>query len=130
MTIFGYARVSTNRQSLEAQLAELKKAGCKQVFGEGLRQEPRPPGAKARVEGSRQGRRAGHRRLDRLARSSRDLLNVIKEITHSAATFKSLCDTWADTTNAHRRLVRTVLGGLAEFEREMLLLRRSVIDFG
>jgi DNA invertase Pin-like site-specific DNA recombinase len=50
---------------------------------------------------------------------------VIKEITDSGATFKSLRDSWADTTNAHGRLILTVLGVLAEFEREMLLARTS-----
>jgi DNA invertase Pin-like site-specific DNA recombinase len=62
-------------------------------------------------------------RLDRLARSSRDLLNVIKQITDVGATFKSLRDTWADTTTAHGRLILTVLAGLAEFERELIVER-------
>jgi DNA invertase Pin-like site-specific DNA recombinase len=63
--------------------------------------------------------------LDRLARSTRDLLNRLKEIGDKGATFKSLADTWADTTTAHGRLMLTVLGGLAEFERELILARTS-----
>jgi len=59
-------------------------------------------------------------RLDRLARSTRDLLNTMHEITKRGAGFKSLADTWADTTTAHGRLMLTVLGGLAEFERELI----------
>jgi DNA invertase Pin-like site-specific DNA recombinase len=53
-------------------------------------------------------------RLDRLARSTRDLLNILDAITKAGATFKSLADAWADTTTPHGRLMLTVLGGLAE----------------
>jgi DNA invertase Pin-like site-specific DNA recombinase len=58
------------------------------------------------------------RRLDRLARSTRDLLNVLATVGEREAGFRSLKDTWADTTTPHGRLMLTVLGGLAEFERE------------
>jgi DNA invertase Pin-like site-specific DNA recombinase len=58
-------------------------------------------------------------RLDRLARSTRDLLNVLDEIAKKRAGFRSLSDPWADTTTPHGRLMLTVLGGLAEFEREL-----------
>ena len=64
-------------------------------------------------------------RLDRLARSTRDLLNVIKEVSDRGAGFKSLKDSWADTTTAHGRLMLTVLGGLAEFERELIRSRTA-----
>lgn len=64
-------------------------------------------------------------RLDRLARSTRDLLNTLDAIAKAGAGFKSLRDTWADTTTAHGRLMLTVLGGLAEFERELILARTS-----
>ena len=57
-------------------------------------------------------------RLDRLARSTRDLLNTLAAITDRKAGFRSLSDAWADTTTSHGRLMLTVLGGLAEFERE------------
>ena len=62
-------------------------------------------------------------RLDRLARSTRDLLNTLAAITKKKAGFRSLADTWADTTTAHGRLMLTVLGGLAEFERELIRAR-------
>ena len=62
-------------------------------------------------------------RLDRLARSTRDLLNTLDTIADRKASFKSLGDTWADTTTAHGRLMLTVLGGLAEFERELIRAR-------
>jgi DNA invertase Pin-like site-specific DNA recombinase len=62
-------------------------------------------------------------RLDRLARSIRDLLNVIEEVSKRGAGFRSLKDAWADTTSPHGRLMLTVLGGLAEFERELIRAR-------
>src|SRR5262249_40586612 len=64
-------------------------------------------------------------RLDRLARSTRDLLNILDDIAKRGAGFKSLHDVWADTTCAHGRLMVTVLAGLAEFERELILARTS-----
>jgi DNA invertase Pin-like site-specific DNA recombinase len=60
-------------------------------------------------------------RLDRLARSARDLLNVLDSVAKRGAGFRSLKDTWADTTTPHGRLTLTVLGGLAEFECERAL---------
>ena len=62
-------------------------------------------------------------RLDRLARSTRDLLNVLDTVGKAGAAFKSLGDAWADTTTPHGRLMLTVLGGLAEFERELIIAR-------
>ena len=61
--------------------------------------------------------------LDRLARSTRDLLNILDTIAKAGAGFKSLKDAWADTTTAHGRLMLTVLAGLAEFERELIRAR-------
>ena len=62
-------------------------------------------------------------RLDRLARSTRDLLNILASIAEARAGFKSLHDKWADSTSPHGRLSLTVLGGLAEFERELIRAR-------
>jgi DNA invertase Pin-like site-specific DNA recombinase len=64
-------------------------------------------------------------RLDRLARSTRDLLNTLATIAGQGARFRSLGDTWADTTTPHGRLMLTVLGVLAEFEREVIRARTS-----
>ena len=64
-------------------------------------------------------------RLDRLARSTRDLLNTLATITGKGAGFTSLGDAWADTTTPHGRLLLTVLGGLAECERELIRARTS-----
>ena len=124
MTLYGYARVSTNGQDLGSQEAELMAAGCAKVFKEKV------SGAKAdRAELAK----LMHRlepgdvlvvtRLDRLARSTRDLLNVLATIGEREAGFRSLKDAWADTTTPHGRLMLTVLGGLAEFERELIRAR-------
>ena len=64
--------------------------------------------------------------LDRLAPSTRDLLNVLHEVGESGAAFGSLADAWADTTTPHGRLMVTVLGGLAEFERSLIKARADV----
>jgi DNA invertase Pin-like site-specific DNA recombinase len=124
MPLFGYARVSTRDQDLAAQDAELMAAGCAKVFREKISgvKTDRPELVKAigRLE---PGDVLVVTRLDRLARSTRDLLNVIAAITDRGAGFKSLKDTWADTTSAHGRLMLTVLGGLAEFERELIRVR-------
>ena len=119
MTIYGYARVSTNGQDLSSQEAELMAAGCAKLFKEKV------SGAKTdRAELAKAVRRLEPgdvlvvTRLDRLARSTRDLLNVLATVGEREAGFRSLKDTWADTTTPHGRLMLTVLGGLAEFERE------------
>jgi len=124
MTTYGYARVSTNGQDLASQEAELLAAGCDKVFKE------KASGAKTdRAELAKVIRRLGLRdvlvvtRLDRLARSTRDLLNVLATVSEREAGFRSLKDAWADTTTAHGRLMLTVLGGLAEFERELIRAR-------
>jgi DNA invertase Pin-like site-specific DNA recombinase len=127
MTVYGYARVSTEGQTLAGQEAQLAEAGAAKVFSE-------------KISGASAGNRKALARalatlstgdvllvtrLDRLARSARDLLNVLDAIAKAGAGFKSLADTWADTTTPHGRLMLTVLGGLAEFERELIRARTA-----
>jgi DNA invertase Pin-like site-specific DNA recombinase len=124
MTVYGYARVSTRDQDLIAQDAELMAAGCAKVFKEkvsGARTD-RPELAKV-IRRLELGDVLMVTRLDRLARSTRDLLNVLAAVGERGAGFKSLKDAWAGTTTAHGRLMLTVLGGLAEFERELIMAR-------
>src|SRR5262249_18478284 len=124
MPLFGYARVSTRDQNLVTQEAELRAAGCAKVFKEKISgaKTDRPELVKAigRLE---PGDVLVVTRLDRLARSTRDLLNIMAAIAERGAGFKSLRDAWADTTSAHGRLMLTVLGGLAEFERDLIRAR-------
>src|ERR1700709_2067478 len=122
--IYGYARVSTDGQSVEAQVRQLAKAGCKKVFREtasGVKTD-RTQLRKA-FEQIDAGDVLMVTRLDRLARSTADLLNTLPTLADRKAGFRSLGDTWADTTSPHGRLMLTVLGGLAEFERELIRAR-------
>ena len=96
----GYARVSTNGQTLESQLEQLGNAGCLEIFSVATR-------------------------LHRLTRSTIDLLTTIKQIADKGCLFKSLAEPWADTTTPVGRLMLTVLGGLAEFERELIKITTS-----
>ena len=122
----GYARVSTDGQSLEAQDTALTAAGAERVFAEkqsGIKTD------RAALARCLRGLEAGDvllvTKLDRLARSTRDLLNTLAAIGEAGASFRSLGDGWADTTTPHGRLMLTVLGGLAEFERHLILSRTA-----
>ena len=124
MTMVGYARVSTKSQDLAIQQEALRAAGCEKLFYEkmsGARSD-RAQLAKM-LKGLELGDIVIVTRLDRLARSSRDLLNVIHQINEAGATFKSLADAWCDTTTPHGKLILTVLAGLAEFERTLIIAR-------
>jgi DNA invertase Pin-like site-specific DNA recombinase len=122
--IIGYARVSTDGQTLDAQQASLKANGAGRIFSE-------------KVSGAVTDRKAlAHAmkalgsgdvllvtRLDRLARSTRDLLNILDTISKAGAKFRSLADAWADTTTPHGELMVTILAGLATFERHLIRAR-------
>jgi DNA invertase Pin-like site-specific DNA recombinase len=124
--IVGYARVSTDGQTLDAQQAQLRSAGAEKVYSEKIfgAVTDRPALAKA-IAALTAGDVLVVCKLDRLARSTRDLLNTLAAVADAGATFKSLGDSWADTTTPHGRLMLTVLGGLAEFERHLILARTS-----
>ena len=121
---FGYARVSTNGQTLDAQLAQFEAAGSGKVFQEKVSGAKRDRPQLTRLLASLSpGDVVLVTRLDRLARSTRDLLNVLAAVAEKGGTFRSLGDPWADTTTAHGRLMLTVLAGLAKFERELIRSR-------
>ena len=124
--IIGYARVSTDGQDYHAQQAALIEAGAQKVYSEkesGAKTD-RHQLAKA-IAALGTGDTLIVTKLDRLARSTRDLLNTLAAIGERGATFKSLGDGWADTTTAAGKLMLTVLGGLAEYERHLILARTS-----
>ena len=124
MTIIGYARVSTDGQTLDAQQIALKTSGAERVFSEKVSGAKTNRAALARALGTLgPGDVLLVTRLDRLARSTRDLLNVLATIAECGAGFRSLNDQWADTTTPHGKLMITILGGLAEFERSLILAR-------
>ncbi len=124
--LIGYARVSTYGQTLDAQLEQLKAAGCVRVFRE-------------KVTGARADRRELLKmldqladgdvvvvtRIDRLARSTFDLFGIVKRITDAGAAFRSLAEPWADTGTSTGRLMLAVLGGLADVERDLIRTRTA-----
>lgn len=117
----GYARVSTTGQTLAAQRDALSAAGCSAIYEE-------------RISGARSDRPELHRmladlrpgqtilvtRLDRLARSVTDLLGIIEIVAARGAHLRSLADPWLDTGSPAGRLVLTVFGAIAEFERHLI----------
>jgi DNA invertase Pin-like site-specific DNA recombinase len=124
MATYGYARVSTDGQSLASQEAELMAAGCIKIFAEtisgAITERPELTKLQKRIDA---GDTLIVTRLDRLARSTRDLLNVLHELVEKGASFRSLHDAWADTTTPHGELMVTILGGLATFERHLIKAR-------
>jgi DNA invertase Pin-like site-specific DNA recombinase len=126
MATFGYACVSTDGQELDSQLDALKAAGAVKVFKEkesGIKTD-RKELARA-IAALDKGDVLLVTRLDRLARSTLDLLNTLEQISKRKAGLRSLADTWADTTTPHGKLMITILGGLAEFERTLILARTN-----
>src|SRR5438309_6826580 len=126
--LFGYARVSTYGQTLDAQLDQLRKVGCssRNIYRE-------------KVTGARADRRELNRmlgkltsgdvvtvtRIDRLARSTFDLFGIVKRIVDAKAQFRSLAEPWADTGTSTGRLMLAVLGSLADVERDLIRTRTA-----
>jgi DNA invertase Pin-like site-specific DNA recombinase len=124
MTIYGYARVSSPDQTLVSQDAELHKAGAVKVYREKISGvAARRPQLEKLLHIIGPGDVVLVTRLDRLARSTRDLLNILDKIGKAGAQFKSLRETWADTTTPVGKLMITIIGGIAEFERELIRAR-------
>jgi DNA invertase Pin-like site-specific DNA recombinase len=122
---FGYARVSSNTQDHAAQVEALKAAGCQRIFSEkasGKSTNGRPEFAKL-MKALNHGDVVTVVKLDRLARSSRDLQNILHELQEMGCGFVSLGESWCDTTTDVGRLVMTIMGGIAEFERNLIRKR-------
>jgi DNA invertase Pin-like site-specific DNA recombinase len=122
----GYARVSTYGQTLDAQLEQLRAAGCARIYRE------KATGARAdRKELQKMlaqlavGDVVTVTRIDRLARSTFDLFAIVKQIADVGAQFRSLAEPWADTGTSTGRLMLAVLGGLADVERDLIRTRRA-----
>ena len=122
---YGYARVSSNTQDYQAQVDALQAAGCERIFSE-------------KVSGkSTNGRREFEKlmrallpgdvvavtKLDRLARSSRDLHNILHDLQEKGCGFVSLGESWCDTTTDFGQLAITIMGGIAQFERGLIRKR-------
>ena len=121
MAVLGYARVTTQDQDLTAQLEALKAAGATTIYREkisGARAD-RPQLAKL-MKALAPGDVVTVTKLDRLGRSTRELLDLIDRIGKAGASFRSLGDPLWDTSSAQGRLLSTLLAGIAEFERELI----------
>ncbi len=124
--LLGYARVSTDDHDFALQRKALREAGCRKTYAE-------------KVSGARRNRPELERlldqvreedvvvvtRLDRLARSTRDLLDIAERLRDVDAGLRSLAEPWADTTSSAGRIALTVFPGIAEFEQALILGRTS-----
>ena len=124
--LLGYARVSTDDQELINQRNELQAAGCSRVYAEKITGAQRKRSELDRLlDHLRPGDVVTVTRLDRLARSTRDLLDIAERIQEAGAGLRSLAEPWADTTTPAGRMVLTVFAGIAEFERCLIIDRTA-----
>src|SRR6516225_582185 len=125
MTHIGYARVSAVDQDFNGQIDKLKAAGCDKIFSEKV--SAKSTNGRHALQKALDALKPGDTlvvvRLDRLARSIRDLLGLLDEIKAAGAHIKALEDTWLDTTTPHGELILTIMGGMAEFERKLIRAR-------
>ena len=122
--LIGYARVSTDDQDLTNQHAELHVAGCMKIFAEKITgtQRDRPELARL-LDHLRAGDLVTVTRLDRLARNTRDLLDIAERIQMTGAGLRSLAEPWADTSSPAGKMILTIMAGIAEFERSLIIDR-------
>jgi DNA invertase Pin-like site-specific DNA recombinase len=122
----GYARVSTFDQNLDLQLRALEKAGCKKIFREKVSSTKRErPQFQRMLDQIRVGDTIVVWKLDRLARSTRSLLETMESIREAGGKFRSLSEPWADTTTHAGKMIMTIFAGIAEFERDLIRERTS-----
>jgi DNA invertase Pin-like site-specific DNA recombinase len=122
---YGYARVSSDTQDYAAQVEALKAASCEKIYSEkasGKNRDGRPELAKL-MKALLPGDAIVVTKLDRVARSSRDLNNIIHELKEQGCGFVSLTETWCDTTTDVGKLMLTIMGGIYEFERGLIRAR-------
>jgi len=124
-TLIGYARVSTQDQTLDLQLDALKKAGCLKIFTDTA------SGAKAERKGLYEALNYVREndilvvwRLDRLGRSLKDLIEIISQLDQRKIGFKSITEN-IDTTTSGGKLIFHIFGALAEFERNLIKERTN-----
>jgi len=117
----GYARVSTTDQNLDLQLIALKEAGCGRIYQEKISGAKRNrPELERLLDQLRPDDIVVVWKLDRLARSTQNLLELADQIKNAEASFCSLSEPWADTTTPSGKMIMTVFAGIAEFERDLI----------
>jgi DNA invertase Pin-like site-specific DNA recombinase len=123
--LIGYARVSAADQNYEGQIERLKAAGCERVYSE--KASGRSTNGRHELSKALRALKPGDTlvvvRIDRLARSIRDLLSLLDTIKGSEAHIRALEDSWLDTTTPHGELILTIMGGMHEFERKLIRQR-------
>ena len=119
--LIGYARVSTLGQNLDRQRDQLKEHGCEKIYEEKRTgADRRRPRLEAMIETAEKGDVIVITSLDRLARSTHDLFEIIKKFDAKTIGFRSLREPWADTTSTMGRFLTTVFAGLSELERQLI----------
>ena len=122
----GYARVSTLDQNLDLQMQALRKAGCKKIFREKVSGASRErPEFQRMLDQVRNGDTIIVWKLDRLARSTRDLLETMETIREAGARFQSLSEPWANTTSHAGKLIMTVFAGIADYAKCAIMQSHS-----
>jgi DNA invertase Pin-like site-specific DNA recombinase len=123
---YGYARVSTDGQSLDAQVKQHRAAGAEKIFRE-TASGARADRAQLRLAIGKleKGDVVTVTRIDRLARSTFDLFAIVKRIVDAGGQFRSLAEPWADTATSTGRLMIAILGGLADVERDLIRTRTA-----
>lgn len=122
MTKVGYARVSSKAQDYAAQVEALKAAGCEKIYSEKM--SGKTTNGRREFDKLMKALLPGDvvvvHKLDRLARSTRDLHNILHDLDQQGCGFVSLTETWCDTSTKVGRLIMTIMGGISEFERELI----------
>ena len=124
--IYGYARVSTGSQDYQSQVDKLRSAGANKTYREkisGARSDR--PELRRLIRSLQAGDVMMVTAIDRAARNTRDLLNILDEVSRAEAKFKSLSEPWCDSTSPTGELMITVLAGVATFERHLIQVRTS-----
>ena len=120
----GHARVSTRDQDLENQKARLAETGCELFFDEKISGAAKKRPQLEKLLGQlRKDDIVVVTKLDRLARSTAELLRIAEAINEKSAGLQSLDEPWADTTTPAGKMIMTVFGGIAEFERSLIITR-------
>lgn len=122
--LIGYARVSTDDQSLDRQYDQLKAAGAKKIYGEKMTGTKKDrPKLRDMLDNAREGDTIIVCDLTRISRSRKDLFALVDELGEKKINFKSLKEDWIDTTTAQGKLMFTIFAGLSQFERDLTVER-------